>query len=146
VEQPAAGHQVLRRRLDVQDALTGGHPLGVTVGDRAAAAQRVLVIHDPVDHVGHRLEPAVGVPGGPFRLARRIVDLAHLVEVDERVELVHRHAGEGPAHREALALVAARRGGEPPNRTIGRRGRVELRHARENKNVVDCDSWHLRPS
>jgi hypothetical protein len=37
VEQAAAGDEVLRRRLDVQDARAGGHPLGVTVGDQPAA-------------------------------------------------------------------------------------------------------------
>ena len=31
VEQAAARDEVLRRRLDVQDAAAGGHPLGVAV-------------------------------------------------------------------------------------------------------------------
>ena len=43
-----------------------GHPLGVAVGDEAIAAIGVLVLEDPVDHVGDGLEPAVRVPRGPL--------------------------------------------------------------------------------
>src|SRR3954466_8613742 len=37
VEQPTADDELLRRLLDVQDSLAGRHPLGVAVGDQAAA-------------------------------------------------------------------------------------------------------------
>ena len=43
VEQPAGLDQLLRRRLDVQEAGAGGHPLRGAVGDHAAAAVGVLV-------------------------------------------------------------------------------------------------------
>jgi hypothetical protein len=46
-----------------------GHPLGVAVGDEAAAAVGVLVPEDAVDHVGDGLEAAVRVPGGALGLA-----------------------------------------------------------------------------
>ena len=108
VEQPAADDQLLGRRLDVEDAAAGGHPLGGAVGDDAAAAVGVLVLEGAVDHVGDGLEAAVGVPVGAPGLARRVVDLAHLVHVDERVEVGQVDAGEGPADREALALEALR--------------------------------------
>ena len=86
----------------------GGHPLGVAVGDGAAAAVRVLVDEDAVDDVGDGLEAAVRVPGGALGLARRVLHLAHLVHHDERVEVLVVDPGEGAAHREALALEAAR--------------------------------------
>ena len=86
VEQAAAGDQLLRRGLDVQDPAAGGHPLGVAVGDRAAATEGVLVVEDAVDDVGDGLEAAVRVPRRALGLTRRVVDLAHLVHVDERVE------------------------------------------------------------
>ena len=82
----------------------GGHPLGGAVGDQSAAAVGVLVGEGPVDHVGDGLEAAVGVPGGSLGLAGRVVDLAHLVHVHERVELGEGPAGEGPTDRESLAL------------------------------------------
>ena len=63
-------------------------------------------------HVGDGLEAAVGVPVGALGLAGRVVDLAHLVHVDERVEVAEVDTGEGPAHGEALALEALRRGRE----------------------------------
>ncbi len=63
-----------------------------------------------VDDVRHRLEAAMGVPVGPARLAGGVVDLAHLVHVDERVELSEADAGERPSHWKALALGPSRSG------------------------------------
>ena len=70
VEEPAAADERLGRALDVEDARAGGHPLGVAVGDEAAAAGRVLVLEGAVDHVGHGLEAAVRVPRRALGLAR----------------------------------------------------------------------------
>ena len=107
----------------------GGHPLRGAVVDDAAAAVAVLVLEGAVDHVGDGLEAAVRVPRGALGLARRVVDLAHLVHVDERVEIAHRHAGEGAHDGEALALVAARAGGDLLDRALGvaERGRGDAR-------------------
>src|SRR3954447_18994874 len=82
----------------------GSHPLGVAVADRAAAPVGVGVLEGAVDDVGDGLEAAVRVPGSALRLARRVLDLAHLVHVDERVQVAQVHPGEGAANREALAL------------------------------------------
>ena len=106
MEQAAADHELLGRRLDVQDAAAGGHPLGGAVGDEPAATVGVLVLERAVDHVGDGLEAAVRVPVGAARLAGPVVDLAHLVHVDERVEVGQVDAGEGPPDGEALALEA----------------------------------------
>src|SRR5207244_681146 len=62
VEQPARLDQRSRWGLDVEDAAAGGHPLGGAVTDQPATAVAVLVLHRAVDHVGHGLEAAVGVP------------------------------------------------------------------------------------
>ena len=113
VEQPAARDEPLRRLLDVEDPGPGGHPLGVTVGDDAATAVRVLVLEHAVDHVGHRLEPTVRVPRRPLRLARGVFDLPHLVEMDERVEVGQVDPGERPPDREPLPLEALRRVRDP---------------------------------
>ena len=87
----------------------------------------VLVDERAVHQVGEGLEAAVRVPVGPARLADPVLDLAHLVHVDERVEVGLVHAGEGPAHREALTLEAAWGGGDGPNRAGApvRVGRVD---------------------
>ena len=99
----------------MQDAAAGGHPLRRPVLDRAAAAMGVLVQERPVDDVRDGLEAAMRVPVGSAGFARRVVDLAHLVHVDERVELGEADAGERPAHRESLALGAARCGRHRPH-------------------------------
>ena len=81
-----------------------GHPLRVAVGDDAAAAVRVGVLERPVEHVGHGLEPTMRMPRRALRLTRRVLHLAHLVEVDERVEVGQVDARERATDREALAL------------------------------------------
>jgi hypothetical protein len=140
VEQAAAHDEFLGRRLDVQDAAAGGHPLGVAVGDQAAAAVGVLVPEHAVDDVRDGLEAAVRVPRGALGLARRVLDLAHLVHVDERVEVGQVHAGERAADREALALVARWRGGDLDDRAVpGRRG---LGDSRQDQQVLDGYGRH----
>ena len=141
MEQAAADHEFLRRLLDVQDAAARGHPLGVAVGDQAAAAVGVLVPERAVDDVGDGLEPAVRVPRGALGLTRGVVDLAHLVHVHERVEPRQVHPGEGAPDREPLALVAGRRGGDRGDLPLGL-GDVGLRDPRQHEYVVDGDRWH----
>ena len=107
--RPPEAISCVRRPLDVQDPAPGGHPLRGAVLDDAAAADGVLVLEGAVDHVGDRLEAAVGVPGRALGLARAVVDLAHLVHVDEGVEVA---PGRCPAK--------ARRTGKPsPSRPRG---------------------------
>ena len=120
----------------------GGHPLRVAVADQATAAVGVGVAERPVEHVGDGLEAAVGVPRRALRLARGVLDLAHLVEVDERVEVGEVDALEGAPHREALALEAARGRGD---RTHGARtgeGRLRSRDAGQRQEVVDGHCGH----
>ena len=141
--RPPLSDQPLRRLLDVQDPGAGGHPLRVAVGDDAAAAVRVVVLEDAVDHVGDGLEAAVRVPRRALRLAGRVLDLAHLVEVDERVEVAEQRR---PAN--------ARRTGKPsPSKPRGavvtlRTGRwraisgIGLGDAGQDGDVVDGDGGH----
>ncbi len=118
VEQAALGDEPLGRGLDVEQPASGGHPLGVAVGDRTAAAVAVLVVEDAVDHVRHGLEAAVRVPRRALGLARGVLDLTHLVHVDERVEPGRVDAGERAADGESLTLVALRRAGDADGRSV----------------------------
>jgi hypothetical protein len=141
VEQAARDHQAFGRALDVEDARAGGHPLGVAVGDRPAAAVGVLVLEGPVDDVRDGFEPAVRVPGRALGLAGRVFDLAHLVHVHEGIELGQVDPGERAADGEALALEAARRGGHASNaprpRPLGNE-----RNAVQLGRVLDGDGGH----
>ncbi len=142
VEQAPAGDQFLGRLLDVQDATTGGHPLGVAVGDQPSAAVGVLVAEDPIDDVGHGLEAPVRVPGGPLGLTRGIVHLAHLVHVDERVELGQVNPGERAPDREALTLEAGRGRGHRQHRALGSGSVVWLLDAGQHQDVGNSDRGH----
>ncbi len=145
VEQPAADHEFLRRRLDVQDAAARGHPLGVAVGDQAAAAVGVLVPERAVDDVGDGLEAAVRVPRGALGLTGAVVHLAHLVHVHERVEPRQVHPGERAPDREPLALEARRGGGDRGDFPLGL-GHIGFRDPRQDQDVLDGDGWHVPTS
>ena len=142
-EQPAADDKFLRRLLDVQDPAAGGHPLGVAVGDQAAAAVGVLVAEDAVDDVGDRLEAPVRVPRGALGLTGGVVDLAHLVHVDERVERPEVHPRERAPDREPLSLEPGRCRGYRQHGPFGYRGGVWLRNARQHQDVRDSDGGHV---
>ena len=141
VEQPTGQHERLGRHLDVQQARARGHPLGVTVGDRATATVAVPVLEGAVDDVGDGLEAAVRVPGSALGLARGVLDLTHLVHVDERVERRQVDPGEGSPHGEPFALEAARR---CRDRAHGARHGIRhgLRHAGQREDVLDGHGWH----
>ena len=99
------------------------------------------MVEDAVDDVGDGLEPAVRVPRGALGLTRRVLDLTHLVHVDERVELGEVDAGERAAHREALTLETARGAGDAADGALG--AELELdRDARQDSQVGDGDGGH----
>ena len=123
VEQPTRLDEVLRRSLDVQDPGARGHPLRVSAADGATAAARILVLHDPVDHVGHRLESAVRMPRRSLRLTGCVFDLAHLIHMNERVEQGEVYTGECSPNRETLTLEPCGGRGDRPDRP-GHRGGV----------------------
>jgi hypothetical protein len=115
---------------------------GVAVGDQAAAAVGVVMPERAVDHVSDGLEAAVRMPGRSLRLARRVVHLAHLVHVDERVELPQVDAGECAAHREALALVGRRRCRHRQDRPVLTDSRIRPGDPGQQQNILDGDRWH----
>ena len=142
MEEAAADDQRLRWLLDVQDAGAGGHPLRVAVGDHSPATVRVAVLERAVDDVRDRLEAPMRVPGRSLGLARRVLDLAHLIEMDERVELAEVDAGERAAHRESVTLEPARRGRHAAHGSLAGMDGIGRGNARQDGDVVDGDGWH----
>ncbi len=124
VEEAAARDELFGRCLDVQDSGPCGHPLGVPVGDEATPADGVLMPERPVDHVGDRLEATMRMPGSAFRLTRGVLDLPHLVHMDERVESAPVDAGERPANRKPFSLEPLGSGRDRDHRSRLRRGSV----------------------
>ena len=102
-----------------------------------------LVLERAVDHVGHGLESAVGMPRRALRLARRVLDLAHLVEMDERVEVGEVDAGERPPDREALALETVRGDRDAADRPLAGDVGIRLGDARKHGDVGDGEGGHV---
>ncbi|SKV60298.1 Uncharacterised protein [Mycobacteroides abscessus subsp. massiliense] len=71
----------------MQNSRSRRHPLSGSVVDEPASTMGVLMGEPAVDHVGDGLEAAMRVPIRPTRLAGLILDFAHLIHVDERIQL-----------------------------------------------------------
>src|SRR5438132_7794537 len=96
-----------------------------------------------VDHVRDGLEAAVRMPGGAFRFAWAVFDLAHLVHVNERIEVTLIEPIERAAHGKALALDALRGGGNGEQGTLERPDRTDVRNEGESQNVIDRERRHI---
>ena len=106
-----------------------------------AAAVGVLVFERAVDDVGHGLEAAVRMPRRAFGLPRRVFDLAHLVEVDERVQVREVDPRESASYRESLPLEPVRGGRDRPHAALPGL-RPKRRDAVECRDVVNGDCCH----
>src|SRR5713226_6248582 len=82
------------------------------------------------------------MPGRALRLARRVLDSAHLVEKEERVGDVAVRAGERPPDGEAGAFEVGRRGDDLADRTERGRAGVRPRDARQDEEVGDGYGGH----
>ncbi len=99
------------RHLGVHDAPARGHPLHVAGADRALVSRGILVLELALQHVGHRLEPAMRMIGRALGLAGAVVCRPHLVEQQERIDEVQAWGRERPADDEAAAFELPVRGG-----------------------------------
>src|SRR5262249_55641899 len=82
----------------------------------ARVALGVAVLETAVEEIGHGLEPAMRVIGGPLRLAGGEIDRSHLIEKEKRIEVGERPRRERPVHQEPLPferLHAVDDGGDP---------------------------------
>ena len=103
------------------------------------------MLEHAVDHVRHGLEAPMRVPRGTSRLTRSVVDLAHLVHVDERIEVGEVDAGESTADGKALAFESGRRSRDAAHGTDAC-VRASVGQSRNGREIVDRDGWHRESS
>ena len=77
----------------MNDAATGGHPLHVAGAQAPLVALVVAVAHGARQHVGHRLDPAMGVIGEAGDVVGGIVR-AELVQQQKGVEGIKRRGAQ----------------------------------------------------
>src|SRR5207249_9786536 len=95
-----------------------------------------------VDHVGDRLEASVRMPRGPLRLTGPVLHLAHLVHVDERIQISLIEPIERTPYRKALALHASWSPSDGHDTPLHLRDRIDHRAPRPRQHLVDSDARH----
>ncbi len=99
-------HSPLRislRHLLVQNPAPGGHPLHVAGSELAPVPQAVAVIDASRQHIGDRLDAAVGMPGKSGAIVFRAI-VAEVVEQEEWIELAGIPEAEGATQLHARTL------------------------------------------
>jgi hypothetical protein len=99
----------------------------------------VLMDELTIDEVREGFEPAVRMPGRALWLPWGVLNLAHLIHMDKRVEISGVDAGERPANWEALALIA-RRASRDGRDTSGSGIKWQVKTGKGQR--VGGDRWH----
>ena len=82
------------------------------------------------------------MPRRALRLTRGVLDLTHLVEMDERVEQGQIDTGEGPPDRESFAFVALGCGGRRTYGAFDGFDEASLATQGRGRTVARGHGWH----
>ncbi len=74
------------RHLLMNDPAAGRHPLDVSRGDHPLVPQAVPMFDIPLQHIGDRLDPAVGMPGETRQIIVGVLGVK-IVEEKKRIEI-----------------------------------------------------------
>ena len=99
--------EVFRRQLAVDHSGASRHPLHAARSDDRASSSGVFVHHRPVKEIGDGLESAVRMTRRTNGLARRVVSGPHLIEQEERVDVIDDVRRERSSHDESATFDGA---------------------------------------
>ena len=94
---------VAGRHFLMQNAAAGGHPLHVARAELAAVAEAVAVVDAARQHIGDRLDAAMGMPGKAGLIVLGPI-AAEIVHHQERIEIGRVAEAEGAAQLDARPL------------------------------------------
>ena len=100
-----AADRVALRHFLMEDAAPGGHPLHVAGAEHAGIAEAVAMGDRAGQHIGDRLDAAVGMPGKAGQIVARPI-VAEIVHHQERIEIRRVAEAEGAPELDAGALPA----------------------------------------
>ncbi len=110
-----AGHFPARRRfpfrrgaLRMHNALARGHPVHIAGRDDLRGAKTVAMHDFPIEQVGHRRKPDMGMRPHVDPLAQREFGRAHLVPENEGADHLALGGGQRAPHIEAAQIAHAR--------------------------------------
>jgi hypothetical protein len=103
---------VFWRSFNVKYSCSSSHPLSIPIGDSSATTVIVSVIKDSINNVSNGFKTSVWMPWGALWFARCVFNFAHLIEVDEGIEVGEVYSCECTTNWEAFAFITLRRRGD----------------------------------
>ena len=137
--------EVFRRQLAVNHSRARRHPLHATRSDDRASPGGVFVHHRPVEEIGDGLESAVRMTRRADRLARCIVSGSHLIQQQERIDVIDDVRRERSSHDESTSFDGAQRIDDAEEWTLGHC--LSFRSRRQSAEASACslpwrDNWN----
>jgi hypothetical protein len=108
MEHATLNHHALWWCFNVQNSATCSHPLCVAIGDDTATTVRVLMDERAVHDVRDSFKTTVWMPVGAARFVRGVINSAHLVHHDERINDIFWQTSECATNGEAFTLESLR--------------------------------------
>src|SRR5215831_15451852 len=110
----------------MENSAPRGHPLHVASAELAPVSQTVAVIDAARQHIGYRLDAAVGMPGKSRAIVFRTI-VAEVVEQKEWIELARIPEAEGAPQPHARAFNGGFGLDDAPHRPNGHDGLTSCR-------------------
>ena len=88
----------------MQNPRASRHPLSVAIGDGSTTTVIISVIKNSIDDVGNRFETSMRMPRSSLRLTRGVLNFAHLIQVNERIEIGKVDASECSTNRKSFTF------------------------------------------
>jgi hypothetical protein len=99
------------------------------------------MIKDSINDVSDSLKTTMRMPWSSLWLTRRVLNLAHLIEMDKWIKVGEIYSSECPSHGEAFALKSLRSCSYALYATNF--GIWIHLYSRQDSEITDCYRWHL---
>ena len=124
----------------MQNSGARGHPLGIAIGNRAAATVIIFMIKDAINYVCNCFKAAMWMPWRSLWFTRCIFHFTHLIEVDEWIKQCDINTSKCSTNWETFTFKTLRRSGYAD---YAARAGIGLRnYPRQHGNVRNGYCWH----
>ena len=143
MKEATTHNKMLRRSFDMQYSGASGHPLRITISDRATATVAIHVIEDAIDDVSDCFKTTMRVPWRSFWFTGCVLHFTHLIEMNKGIKFSKIYSGKGATNWKTFTLKTLRRRCYLFNgaRTAPFGGRIGI-HPRQDGDIGNGYCWH----